>query len=256
MKEKNETAPGKRPKFVSIATQKGGVGKSTLTAIVASLLHYRYDRNVIVVDVDYPQHSLTKIREDELTAVKKDKRLENIVHNQISRLNKGSYPILSCSPDDALNKLDEFDLSDIDFVLFDMPGTINQPGLVDLLANINYIFIPLVADHIVMRAALTYALAIRQAFILRESCVKEVRCFWTRVDGRDRDNPFYDHYAAIIEKECEVKLMDTSIPNSVRFNKEITSSEVVRSTLIPPTYATASSLHLSSFTFELLSICQ
>ena len=46
--------------FVSFATQKGGVGKSTFTIYAASWLHYVKGLNVAVVDCDYPQHSIMK----------------------------------------------------------------------------------------------------------------------------------------------------------------------------------------------------
>lgn len=48
---------------ISIATQKGGVGKSTMTILLASVLHYRLGYNALVMDCDFPQHSLTHLRE-------------------------------------------------------------------------------------------------------------------------------------------------------------------------------------------------
>ena len=247
----------KKTKLVSIATQKGGVGKTTLTAILASLLHYRYDYNIIVVDVDYPQYSLTKTREAELEAVKKEERLANLVNSQLEKLNKGSYPILTCKADEAIDRLNKLDLDDIDYVLFDMPGTINQPGVLSLLACLDYVFIPIVADDIVMRAATAYAVTIKENLRTESTCkVKDVYCFWTRVDRRDRSNPFYNQYAAAIEEKFGVKLMEAYLPNSIRFGKEITNAEIVRSTIVPPTQAVASSLHLSTFAFEFIALCQ
>lgn len=247
----------KNPKLISIATQKGGVGKSTLTAIIASLLQYRYGYNVIVVDVDYPQYSLTEIRKSDLETVKKDERLANLASRQFSKLNKGSYPILTCKANEAIDRLNELDLKGIDYVLLDMPGTINQPGVIELLASLDYIFIPIVADPIVMRAAVTYAVTIRENLLINETCnIKDVRCFWTRVDGRDKDNPFYAEYTSTIEKEFNIKLMETYIPNRLSFGKEMTASEIVRSTILPPTQAMASALHLSTFTYELIALCK
>ncbi|OUQ50527.1 hypothetical protein B5E60_12965 [Alistipes sp. An116] len=39
---------------ISICNQKGGVGKSALTMLLASHLHYTLQRDVLVVDCDYP----------------------------------------------------------------------------------------------------------------------------------------------------------------------------------------------------------
>ncbi len=41
---------------ISFATQKGGVGKSTMTSLLASVLHYRLGYNVLIMDCDFPQH--------------------------------------------------------------------------------------------------------------------------------------------------------------------------------------------------------
>ena len=38
----------KEPKYIAFSTQKGGAGKTTLTVLVASYLHYVMDYNVAV----------------------------------------------------------------------------------------------------------------------------------------------------------------------------------------------------------------
>ena len=43
---------------VAFSTQKGGAGKTTLTVLVASYLHYVKGYGVAVVDCDYPQYSI------------------------------------------------------------------------------------------------------------------------------------------------------------------------------------------------------
>ena len=40
--------------LVAVASQKGGVGKSVFTVLLASVLHYRKGLRVAVVDCDYP----------------------------------------------------------------------------------------------------------------------------------------------------------------------------------------------------------
>ena len=49
------------PLCIAFASQKGGVGKSTLTVLAASWLHYLHGIRVAVVDCDYPQHSILKL---------------------------------------------------------------------------------------------------------------------------------------------------------------------------------------------------
>ena len=45
----------KRCVFVAMSSQKGGVGKSTMTVLLAGYFHYVMGYNVAVVDCDYPQ---------------------------------------------------------------------------------------------------------------------------------------------------------------------------------------------------------
>jgi cellulose biosynthesis protein BcsQ len=48
----------KETMFVAMSNQKGGVGKSAFTILLAGYLHYMKNLNVAVVDCDAPQHSL------------------------------------------------------------------------------------------------------------------------------------------------------------------------------------------------------
>lgn len=48
----------KRPILVAFSNQKGGVGKSTVTTVLASYFNYVKGLKVAVVDCDYPQFSL------------------------------------------------------------------------------------------------------------------------------------------------------------------------------------------------------
>ena len=52
----------KKPLFVAFSSQKGGVGKSTFTTLVASTMHYRLGYNVAVFDADFRKHSLLKMK--------------------------------------------------------------------------------------------------------------------------------------------------------------------------------------------------
>ena len=56
----------KRPILVAFSNQKGGVGKSTITVLLASYFNYVRGIDVAVVDCDYPQFSLEKLRNRDL----------------------------------------------------------------------------------------------------------------------------------------------------------------------------------------------
>ena len=72
----------KESKYVAFSTQKGGVGKTTLTVLVASYLHYVKGFNVAVVDCDYPQYSIVEMRERDLKTVMEDDHYKLMAYKQ------------------------------------------------------------------------------------------------------------------------------------------------------------------------------
>ncbi len=64
----------KQPVFFCVCSQKGGVGKSTFTILLASWLHYALGRDVLVVDCDAPQWSIVAQRERELDVLERNDR--------------------------------------------------------------------------------------------------------------------------------------------------------------------------------------
>lgn len=67
----------KEAKFVAFSTQKGGAGKTTLTVLMASYLHYVKGLNVGVVDCDFPQFSVSDMRNRDMANIKENKMLAN-----------------------------------------------------------------------------------------------------------------------------------------------------------------------------------
>ena len=61
--------------FVAFATQKGGVGKSTVTALVANYVHNVMGYNVAVIDCDEPQHSIAGLRDKETALIEQNDRM-------------------------------------------------------------------------------------------------------------------------------------------------------------------------------------
>ncbi len=114
--------------YVAFSTQKGGVGKTTFTVLVASYLYYLKGYNVAVVDCDYPQHSISAMRKRDAEQVNGDEYYKQLAFHQFKTLGKKAYPVLCSSPDEAIKTADEFLVSagmEYDVVFFDLPGTVN-----------------------------------------------------------------------------------------------------------------------------------
>ena len=201
----------KEPLLIAFASQKGGVGKSAFTVLVASILHYQKGLKVGVVDCDSPQHSISR---------------------------KRSYPVIKSNPEKAIEDLyryiEEQDAA-FDVVLFDLPGTLRSEGVVHTISAIDYIFIPLKADNVVMQSSLQFAEVVEEELIARHNCnLKGIYLFWNMVDKRERKET-YESWNRVIQK-ADLHLLESQIPDTKRYNKELSSlkNSIFRSTLFPP----------------------
>ena len=91
----------KEPLFVALSNQKGGVGKSTFTVLLASYFHYLKGYNVLVVDCDYPQHSISTMRNWEVGNIEKNVHLQNQLVEQFGASGRKAYSILNSTPEEA-----------------------------------------------------------------------------------------------------------------------------------------------------------
>lgn len=246
--------------FIAFSSQKGGVGKSTFTTLVASTLHYRLGYNVAVFDTDFPQHSLMKMKERDLKMVMENEVLKKQAYNQFITINKKAYEILQHRAESVLEKAQEYldaSVIPIDVVFFDLPGTVNTPGILKALAGMHHIFTPITADRLVMESTLIFTQLLQDVIMKKgETSIKTINLFWNQVDGRER-TPLYDVYNQLIE-ELGLSLMKSQVKNSTRFRKEseMENKAVFRSTLLPPDERLMKNYQLDLFMNEFLKIIQ
>ena len=115
--------PGQKIAFVGST----GAGKTTITVLVASYLHYVKGYNVAVVDCDFPQYSIHDMRRRDMDMTMKDDHYKAMAYELFKRLAKKAYPIVCSKPGDAPDTAARLTASgaSLDFVFFDLPGTIN-----------------------------------------------------------------------------------------------------------------------------------
>ena len=247
----------KRTIYAAFSTQKGGAGKTTMTVLVASHLHYVKGYNVAVIDCDFPQHSVSELRGRDYKTVDDDEYYQKLACEQITRLGgKGFYPVVESNPGDALNEAERLCRDgDFDFVFFDLPGTINSHDLVTTIAHMDYIFAPIVADRFVLESTLNYLIALRDRAVgTGKSRIKGVHLFWNMVDGREKTD-LYEKYDAFIAT-LGFPVLKTSIPNSLRFRHESQTGRkpLFRSTLFPVDKRLIGSSNIDALTDEILEL--
>lgn len=92
---------GKKNVCVAFSTQKGGAGKTTLTVLIASYLYYVKGYSIAVVDCDYPQYSIVRMRERDIRMATDDEHYKALAYGQFTRLDKKMYPVITSVPDKA-----------------------------------------------------------------------------------------------------------------------------------------------------------
>lgn len=246
----------KKPLIIAFSTQKGGVGKSTFTALTASILHYRLGYNVAVFDCDFPQHSLIQMRERDLKSVMQNEVFKRMAHKQFTTINKKAYPVIQSRTDIILAEIDQYldKLAvPLDVIFLDLPGTVNTAGILKTLASVNHIFSPITADRVVVESTLSFTDVLTNVLMKeKQTDIKSIQLFWNQVDGREK-SPLYDDYEKVIH-ELGLTLMNTSITDSKRFRKEneMQAKTVFRSTLLPADLKLMASCKLDAFMEEFL----
>lgn len=81
----------KEPLLIAFASQKGGVGKSAFTVLVASILHYQKGLKVGVVDCDSPQHSISRMRDRDIESVQESDFLKVVLYRSMNK--SGTVPL-------------------------------------------------------------------------------------------------------------------------------------------------------------------
>lgn len=247
----------KEPKYVAFSTQKGGAGKTTLTVLVASYLHYVKGFNVAIVDCDYPQHSIAEMRERDFKMVEQDEYYKGMAYEQFTRLEgKRAYPVIESNTEKALNDADTLcEQGEYDFVFFDLPGTMNNRDLVLALASMDYIIAPIAADRVVMESTLNYMIVVRDNIVnTGKSNIKAMWLLWNLVDGREKSE-LYEVYEGVI-KELGFSILNTFIPDSKRFRREqsVNHKALFRSTLFPADKSLVKGSNIDALTDELLEL--
>ena len=228
----------KEPIFVAFATQKGGAGKSTLTTLVASYLHYVVGKKVLALDCDPRQHSMIEYRNKDLLMLRENPVYERRLAKFMTSFEGDPYKIVKCTPSDAIKLANEIIANgyEADYVFFDITGTVNDNDLVSLLANMDYLFVPITPETGDLKSSLSFANNVYETMTVSEGVhIKGLYLVWNKVQPKDRNNlvEIINRYMSTLCLEA----LDTILPLSVKYTKDGNTSGrggIFRSTFLPP----------------------
>lgn len=223
---------------ISVYNEKGGVGKTTVSVLLASHLAYVKGRRVCVLDFDAPTYHFSELRTSE----------ERFLLNPRSPLsvwmsgNGGTvkpYDVLRVpttsgslyQPEEIFPMVMGIRPEDYDFLIFDFPGRFSQEEPVSLLAAngcLDFVAIPMDTDTQARRSALVIADALHRQGI--RCC-----CFWNRVSAFERSGS-----AGRLSRGAEpflqrgIPVMDAAVREIRKFSRDSDEQLFVRSTMCFP----------------------
>jgi len=141
------------PKVLSFICQKGGTGKSTLTKATAAFLN-DHNMSCVVIDSDFPQHSLFNQRQRDLYKLSTEGNgLPTL--EALQEVGVKPYPIDPSNVETSGIRLTAMASSKaIDFMLVDLPGTLNVEGIRQIVKHLDLAIIPCEMEVMSIQAAL------------------------------------------------------------------------------------------------------
>ena len=166
------------PIVLAFATQKGGTGKTTLSVLVASWLHYKRGIKVTILDVDSSQLSVYNQR------LRESEHMDDTLLTRLDEQDVDPYVIMSGTPADVpalLTKIPD----DVQLVLVDMPGSIDVEGYEEALSKLDYLIVPMETSQYAVTTGFNYLNAIRQIDLVP---IDRCRILWNKFKpSRDGD---------------------------------------------------------------------
>lgn len=203
---------------LSFITQKGGMGKTTLTQLASLHLYYHGSR-VLVIDADNPQHSFAVLRAQDLEALQSNESLR-------AKFNEGGLPVLPLKTGvlaDLQGHLHTLKHSgQYDYIFVDVPGTLAVKGLNELIKELDIVLLPMEMD---MKSFVSGLQTLD--YILPINPQVKLFAYWNRIKKAESEAMILDVNEAISKKHT-ITVLKKRLNDLVSIKRDT-------STVFPPT---------------------
>lgn len=233
---------------------KGGVGKSTLTTILASILYYDWHYPVQILDCDSNQLSIIKSRERDVRVFKQQNNISKGYLAWYREHDSPAYTVERSSESAAIERIAQLkEGNSVDVVLVDFPGRCDSSELIRLCNAMDYIISPIEEDLQTLEAGLSFALEIQKVSkSLEGSSLKELFLVWNKINKNARRLEAEFRLERLVGEE--LKVFDSILYSSVRYSREMSTCShrtgVFRSTLCSPYPALREGTGIMDFVLE------
>jgi len=211
--------------LLSICTQKGGAGKTTLTMHLATHFHAVEHRDVVVIDADFPQYSFANQRDRELRRLQQDP----VLTRQVECFGRLPYDVIKSEVSKVPALLQKLAERENLLVFVDLPGSLNVAGYDGVVRQLDGVLLPMEAD------ALTFAsgLMTLDAFSRignKSGGMVPTYLLWNRFKAAERSSKYADLETAVAQWSSSVGITVPFLQTRVR---DLVGWKDHRSALIP-----------------------
>ena len=218
-----------KPIYFAIASPKGGVGKTSLTVLAASILHYHSGYDVAVVDCNHPVYTIVRLRQQELEELN-HQRLMHLKH----RTAYAPYPIICTPVRKALRRVEQHCADNPPrCILFDLPPLMRTEGTVDLLSAMDAVVFPVTGSPMDMEAVRHFIDILgEQILTMGKGNIRELYLLRNMIQAWERKDA--DERCRTLADETGVLLMQTSLSYSLLYRPLLSERRRGVCTLLPP----------------------
>lgn len=171
--------------IVTFASQKGGVGKSTIAVLLATNLSYHHRKKVLFIDTDTPQNSIFNLRQREIEYLKEnDGYAEKIMSLYEGR---DKITIVKSSLGELTDEYLEDCKKKFDYVIIDIVGSVNTANIDIAFDYSDIVMIPFLLDDFSYQSTSEFLKILYKYYHTKDKEFSLV-CFFNRVDGRSWDS--------------------------------------------------------------------
>ena len=218
-----------KPIYLAIASPKGGVGKTSLTVLAASILQYHRGCDVAVVDCNHPVYTIARLRQQES---------EELNHQSLMRLKHRTpctpYPIICAPVRKALRRVEQHCVdSHPRCILFDLPPLMRTEGTVELLSTMDAVLFPVTGSPMDMEAVRRFIDILgEQILTMGKGNIRELYLLRNMIEAWEREDA--DERCRTLADETGALLMQTSLSHSRLYRPLLSERRRGVCTLFPP----------------------
>ena len=111
-----------------------------------------------------------------------------------------------------------------DVVLFDLPGTMGSDGVIAAISALDYLFVPIKADRLVLESTLNFATTVNDRLIKTGISNLKALCMFWKYGGPQGNAPFcmsiYQQGFSLLGLDC----LQTRVPVRSNFTKDLSTT--------------------------------